>query len=138
MGLNRAFIYAGTPSVLASLWSVEDAATRDLMVAFYEYLKDGYAKDEALRQAQMKMMGAARTAHPYYWAGFVLTGDGGQAPEVISTEMVEQTRENEPTRGSESEEKNEGSNGVEFHWLVVGVLLIVVVAGGMWAWKRQR
>jgi len=78
VGLNRAFIYAGTPSVLASLWSVEDEATMELMVAFYDYVENqGYSKGEALRQAQLDLLQNPNTAHPYYWAGFVLTGDAG-------------------------------------------------------------
>jgi len=78
VGLNRAFIYAGTPSVVASLWSVEDEATMELMVAFYDYVENkGYTKGEALRQAQIDALQNPDTAHPYYWAGFVLTGDAG-------------------------------------------------------------
>jgi hypothetical protein len=76
--LERAFIYAGAPSVIATLWSVEDAATKDLMVAFYRYLDKGYTKGEALRQAQIDVLRDPGTAHPYYWAGFVLTGDAGE------------------------------------------------------------
>ena len=73
--LSSAFLYAGTPSVVASLWSVDDAATKELMVAFYTHLKDGIGKAEALRTAQQEV----RRSHPnpYYWAGFVLTGDPG-------------------------------------------------------------
>ena len=77
IGLTRAFIYAGTPSVMATLWSVEDKATKELMVAFYSYLDKGYSKGEALRQAQIDVLQNPDTAHPYFWAGFVLTGDGG-------------------------------------------------------------
>jgi CHAT domain-containing protein len=76
VGLNRAFIYAGSPSILASLWSVEDEAMKDLMVAFYSYLDGGHTKGEALRRAQTDMRKNPRTASPYYWAGFVLTGGG--------------------------------------------------------------
>ena len=79
VGLNRASVYGGTPSVVASLWSVEDEATMELMVAFYDYLENGgYSKGEALRQAQLDLLGSPATAHPYYWAGFVLTGDVGE------------------------------------------------------------
>jgi hypothetical protein len=83
VGLNRAFIYAGTPSVVASLWSVEDEATMELMVAFYDYLENkGYTKGAALRQAQIDVLQNPATAHPYYWAGFVLTGDSGEVTEL--------------------------------------------------------
>jgi CHAT domain-containing protein len=76
VGLTRAFIFAGTPSVVASLWSVEDEATALLMERFYTHLRDGMGKAEALRQAQLEV----REEHPnpYYWAGFVLSGDPGE------------------------------------------------------------
>ncbi len=75
IALSRAFMYAGSPSVVASLWSVDDEATEQLMVAFYTHLKEGLSKAEALRHAQMDVR--QKYPHPYYWAGFVLTGDPG-------------------------------------------------------------
>jgi CHAT domain-containing protein len=53
--LNRAFMYAGAPSVIASLWSVDDDATQQLMIAFYSHLKEGLSKAEALRAAQIEV-----------------------------------------------------------------------------------
>jgi CHAT domain-containing protein len=76
VSLNRAFLYAGTPSVMASLWSVDDKVTGLLMERFYTHLRSGMTKAEALRQAQMDVR--AEYPHPYYWAAFVLTGDGGK------------------------------------------------------------
>src|SRR6185295_9891024 len=55
VGLTRAFIYAGTPSVVASLWSVEDSSTAQLMSSFYRNLKT-MTKVEALRQAQLQLI----------------------------------------------------------------------------------
>lgn len=75
IAMSRAFMYAGSPSVIASLWSADDEATEQLMVAFYTYLKEGLSKAEALRHAQMDVR--QKYPHPYYWAGFVLTGDPG-------------------------------------------------------------
>jgi len=75
VGLSRAFMYAGAPSVIASLWSVDDEATQQFMVAFYDHLKDGMSKAEALRAAQVDIR--HKYPNPYYWAGFVLTGDPG-------------------------------------------------------------
>jgi len=77
IGLSRAFIYAGSPSVIASLWSVDDDATQQLMIAFYTHLKEGLSKAEALRSAQADIR--HKYPNPFYWAGFVLTGDPGQA-----------------------------------------------------------
>ncbi len=73
VGFTRGFLYAGTRSLLSSLWQVDDQATRDLMVAFYSNLKQ-MSKDEALRRAQIAVK--AKYPHPYYWAAFVLTGNG--------------------------------------------------------------
>ena len=75
VGLARAFIYAGTPSVVASLWSVDDVATSELMTAFHRHLRAGKGKAAALRAAQKEIR--ARFPDPYYWAAFVLTGDPG-------------------------------------------------------------
>jgi CHAT domain-containing protein len=83
VGLTRAFLFAGTPTVISSLWSVDDAATGLLMERFYTHLRGGLGKAEALRQAQQDVRdyrdtaGQQRYAAPYYWAGFVLAGDPG-------------------------------------------------------------
>ncbi|HEX9972585.1 MAG TPA: CHAT domain-containing protein, partial [bacterium] len=78
------FMYAGTPSVVVSLWSV-DESTAELMKLFYQNLKDGMTKVEALRQAKLKLLqsngefgGGPKFsfAHPFLWAPFVLVGEG--------------------------------------------------------------
>lgn len=74
--LAEAFWIAGARSVVASLWAVDDASTSRLMTEFYSRLKDGKSKVEALREAQLAVRGDAKYAHPHYWAGFVLFGDG--------------------------------------------------------------
>jgi CHAT domain-containing protein len=78
VGLTRAFVYAGAPTVIASLWSVNDQATAVLMAAFYRHLREGRSKAQALQAAQSETR--ALYPHPYYWAAFVLTGDPGAAP----------------------------------------------------------
>ena len=75
VGLNRAFIYAQAPTVIASLWSVDDESTRLLMEQFYSYLRQGTSKAKALRQAQKVVR--ETYPHPFFWAAFSLTGDGG-------------------------------------------------------------
>jgi CHAT domain-containing protein len=72
VGLNRAFLYAGTPTVIASLWSVRELQTGELMVSFYDGLSRGMSKAAALQEAQALVR--ATHPHPYYWAAFVLTG----------------------------------------------------------------
>ena len=75
VGLTHAFFYAGTPSILVSLWKVQDRSTAELMVNFYQQLDRGKDKAEALRLAKLHLIQRNRYAHPYYWAPFVLTGD---------------------------------------------------------------
>ena len=76
ISLHRAFMYAGTPSIVASLWNVDDEATSILMEYFYRNIQDGMNYAESLQKAQIKV--SEEYAHPYYWAGFVLTGDQGK------------------------------------------------------------
>src|SRR5262249_10075063 len=75
IGLTRALHYAGARSVIASQWKVNDVTTPTLMVAGHRRLRQGWDKDEALRQAMAVLQQARTTAHPYYWAAFFLTGD---------------------------------------------------------------
>nr|MBI3611616.1 CHAT domain-containing protein [Nitrospirota bacterium] len=74
IGMSRAFIYAGAPSIVASLWSVSDLSTAKLMEAFYKNLRT-MPKDEALQQAQVAVLTTDRFGDPFYWAPFYLTGD---------------------------------------------------------------
>jgi CHAT domain-containing protein/Tfp pilus assembly protein PilF len=76
VGLTRAFMYAGTPTVMVSLWSVSDVSTVTLMGEFYRNLiKEKLGKTDALRKAQLTMLSDEKFAHPFYWAPFVLIGD---------------------------------------------------------------
>ena len=75
VGLTRAFIYAGAPRVVASLWEVSDLATAELMKAFYRgMLQQHLPPAAALRAAQLHLSQDSRWAAPYFWAGFVLQG----------------------------------------------------------------
>lgn len=77
VGLTRAFMYAGTPRVVSSLWRVDDAATAELMKRFYEGML-GPRKlraAAALREAQLTTAKQNRWQDPYYWAAFVLQGE---------------------------------------------------------------
>ena len=77
IGLARAFMYAGSSSVLVSLWNINDGATADLMRQFYTCLAKGVGKSESLRLAKLAMLQSPRRlySHPYYWASFVLIGN---------------------------------------------------------------
>lgn len=78
VGLTRAFLYAGSTSVMATLWQVDDASTLDLMKLFYGRLQQAGTradKARALAEAQRGLLASNRYRHPYYWAPFVLVGD---------------------------------------------------------------
>jgi CHAT domain-containing protein/predicted negative regulator of RcsB-dependent stress response len=72
LGLARGFLYAGTPSLVVSLWMVNDRSTAQMMRRFYEGLRDKLSKARALREAILEVKAAY--PHPYYWAPFVLLG----------------------------------------------------------------
>jgi CHAT domain-containing protein len=112
IGLVRAFLYAGTPSVMVTLWPVDEVSTILFMVRFYTNLRNGLSKAAALRDAQNYLRQLSKTAatsrlkelgfdnvplppgashepvfaHPYFWAPFVLMGDdvAGAAPKQPS------------------------------------------------------
>ncbi|MGI8503605.1 MAG: tetratricopeptide repeat protein [Hassallia sp.] len=74
-GLRRALVIAGSQSQVLSLWIVDDAGTKDLMVKYYQNLNAGKGKHESLRQAQLEFLKIPEYQHPYYWASFVASGD---------------------------------------------------------------
>jgi CHAT domain-containing protein/Tfp pilus assembly protein PilF len=98
LGFGYAMQTAGAKAVIASLWPVSDGGTQVLMTRFYEYLSQGLSKTEALQQAQISLITGdgitlteverfinerqsaeevyRRLAHPYYWAPFILIGNG--------------------------------------------------------------
>ncbi|MFN7921290.1 MAG: CHAT domain-containing protein [Bryobacteraceae bacterium] len=73
---SRAFLSAGATATVTTLWRVPDAPTAALMQRFYRHLAAGDAKAEALRKAKIDFARSAERAHPFYWAAFVLNGDG--------------------------------------------------------------
>jgi len=74
MGWTRAFMFAGAPRVMVSLWKVDDQATRALMVKFYELWKGGAGAADALRKAQEFVRAHEKWSHPYFWAAWQLWG----------------------------------------------------------------
>ena len=90
MGLTRAFLFAGTPTILSSLWKVDDAATAALMTAFYRHWQDGMGKAEALQAAQAEVRANPKWAPPFFWASFVLNGDPGANSDKVSEADAQQ------------------------------------------------
>ncbi|MBN2170127.1 MAG: CHAT domain-containing protein [Candidatus Krumholzibacteriota bacterium] len=76
LGLGSAFLVAGVPAVVATLWPVDDHATCRLMERFYEELAADRCAAAALSRARETLRRDPATAHPFHWAGFVLIGDG--------------------------------------------------------------
>ena len=113
-GLSSAFLSAGVPTVVATLWAVDDRTTAKLMEHFYEELAQGETAASALRAAQVSLSEEPRSQHPYFWAGFVLIGDGD-------------VRVNLTPHGGSSP------------WLPGGLLLLVLaVAGSIYGLRRRR
>lgn len=74
MGLARAFLFAGTDSIVLSMWQVSDDSTGKFFVDVYRNL-ESKSKAEALRTAKLTMLNNSETSHPYYWAPFILVGN---------------------------------------------------------------
>lgn len=77
MNIARAFMNAGCPSVVMTLWEIGDLNSTDLMSSFYKYLSDGYDKNVALQQAKIDYISKSDPlgAHPYFWAGYISVGN---------------------------------------------------------------
>jgi CHAT domain-containing protein len=92
-GLRRALVLAGSEAQVMSLWPVSDLVTRDLMIAFYRRLQADEGRADGLHRVQLQMLMRGERAavaragkpaprhatdysHPYYWASFILSGEG--------------------------------------------------------------
>jgi CHAT domain-containing protein len=113
MSLARSFMYAGVPSLVVSLWQVNDASTALIMQGFYTYLKECLPKDVALKKAKIDYLKTRTgiTAHPAYWAPFVQLG--------TADALLEQ-----PTS--------------KFWWWIGGFVLLVGVLGFMIKGRSDR
>lgn len=116
MSLSRAFKYAGCPNIVMSLWNANDLSSKNIMVNFFNQLKDGKGKDIALNEARKQFLHSVdgvnlneKYAHPYYWANFVLIGN------------------NEPI-----------NLGFKYNlsWLKIGAILLLFLV--VWSLKRSR
>ena len=90
-GLSEAFFYAGARNMLISHWQVPSAATAELMSSLFASLGPTMAGSpaDALRTAQLSMMNKAATAHPFFWAAFVVMGDGAASPTASGNGAAE-------------------------------------------------
>jgi CHAT domain-containing protein len=74
INMGRAFLLAGSRSVITSMWPVEEESTAAVLGHFYRYLATGLDSREALRQAKLRMLEVPRWQHPFYWGAFILSG----------------------------------------------------------------
>jgi CHAT domain-containing protein len=74
VGLSRAFFHAGVSSAIISLWAVHDQATSQFMERYYYHLRSSNSIMDALQETKLEMIDSGVLSHPYYWAGFVVTG----------------------------------------------------------------
>jgi len=74
-GLRRAFVLAGAETLVMSLWPVSDYVARDAMVGYYTRLRAGLGRGDALRRAKLAIRKHPARRHPYYWAGFIQSGE---------------------------------------------------------------
>ena len=83
ISLARGFSYAGAKSIMTTLWKIPDENTQIIMGDFYQYLKDGLSKHEALRQAKLDYLNDLNQPNrsPLYWAGLI--GIGDMSPVVV-------------------------------------------------------
>lgn len=85
MSLAHSFMYAGCPSVIMSLWKIDEKASADIIAEFYKHLSAGKTKSEALRLAKLQHIQASEgiLSHPYFWAGMTLMGN--EEPVYVSS-----------------------------------------------------
>ncbi|HVN01029.1 MAG TPA: CHAT domain-containing protein [Caulobacteraceae bacterium] len=89
-GLARGFIYAGARNVLATEWKVDaDSSSREMAAFMAAANQSGRTLGEALAVAQQQLFSQAETGHPFYWAAFVLVGDGSRRLGPAATAVAE-------------------------------------------------
>jgi CHAT domain-containing protein len=111
MSLSRAFMYAGCPSIVMSLWKAEDKSTASIMVNFFRHIKQGEFKDEALRNSKLNFIQNADplTAHPFFWANFVVVGD------------------NSPI----------DTTSYAWIWIILIVIIVIAIIGGIYYYSKS-
>ncbi|MDC8002938.1 CHAT domain-containing protein [Aureisphaera galaxeae] len=82
ISLAHAFNYAGSESILTSLWKIDEQSSSEIIDLFYVHLSNGLTKDSALKQAKLDYLANAqgRTQAPFYWSGLVIMGDTQAVP----------------------------------------------------------
>jgi CHAT domain-containing protein len=110
ISLGRSFMYAGIPSIVMTLWEINDQTSVEVMKLFYDNLVAGQTKDEALRHAKLDYLesNSGLTAHPFFWATFVCIGNQQAIP-----------LEYKPTS-----------------WIGWGILILFILVGVIFLWRK--
>jgi CHAT domain-containing protein len=137
VSLNRAFLFHA-PTVISTLWTVDDAATGLLMEQFYIHLLDGKSKADALRLAQLNVR--EQYPNPYFWAGFILSGDGGEI-EPSLTQIQVQPVEPVTITGTKTESEPEDAmidseTDVDGSRFCLGSIILLLIISLTMVWKR--
>jgi CHAT domain-containing protein len=74
-GLRRALVLAGAETQIMTLWRIDDEVTQGLMAEYYEKIRKGIGRSDAMRDATLNMLSNPNTANPKYWASFIVSGD---------------------------------------------------------------
>ena len=111
ISLAKGFFHAGARSIVATLWSVDDAKNAKLIRLFFQHIQSGMPKDAALRQAKLQFLDELPhdEAHPAFWAAPIANGD------MTALKF----------------------SGTRWWWMVAGMAL-VLAAGWFWGEKRTR
>ena len=112
LSLSRAFMYAGCPNIVMSLWKAKDQPTTQIVRNFFENLKAELPKDEALRQAKLTYLRQADPlkAHPAHWATFVLLGNA-EPVRILSNALT---------------------------WWIAGILLLFMASGTLFYFRNKK
>ncbi len=142
LGLRQAFHAVGARHVLASLWEVDDDATRELMHEFYaNHWGKRMSPEDALRHAQVRLLrsGAGASSHPYYWAGFVLTGPPATDSMPLPERTVQVSHSSPRTEIPPSPSETAPRSGSSFTLIVAsGLALALACWGGLALYERRR
>ncbi len=111
ISLAHSFMYAGCPSVVMSLWKIDEKSSAEIITLFYKHLASGASKSEALRAAKLEYLQKAppELNHPYFWAGMTLIGDDAPLAHSSSTWL----------------------------WIAIPVAALLVIGGLIWV-RRLR